>query len=413
MARHLSMTFLVRSAALSLLAAAATLLGSSHALALACSNNPAQFSRWLHAFKQEAVGQGISPQTVSYALDGLTYDPATIAKDRGQGVFAQTFLQFSGRMVSANRLQLGAQLLKKYANVFAKIEQQYGVPGPVLVAFWGLETDFGKVMGNMQTMRSLATLSFDCRRPDEFQEQLLYALRVIERGDLSPQEMRGPAHGEVGQFQFQPKNYFEHAVDFDGDGRRDLIRSAPDSLASAANLLQSKGWRAKQPWLEQVRVPTDLPWEQADVTIKKPRSFWAQHGVTYLNGQPVPADDLLAGLVLPMGRNGPAFLAYPNFDIYLEWNQSLVYTTTAAYYATRLAGAPALNRGNGPIETLSLAETKEIQQRLAKLGFDVGKIDGVVGAASRNAIRTMQTKYGLAADGYPSAELLAYLRGGN
>jgi hypothetical protein len=161
-----------------------------------------------------------------------------------------------------------------------------------------------------------------------------------------------------------------------------------------------------------VRVPADLPWDQADVTIKKPRAFWAQHGVTYLNGKPVPADDLAAGLVLPMGRNGPAFLAYPNFDIYLDWNKSLVYTTTAAYYATRLAGGPPLARGNGQIETLSLAETKEIQQRLAKLGFDVGKIDGVVGAASRQAIRTMQGKYGLPADGYPSAELLGRLRAG-
>jgi lytic murein transglycosylase len=390
---------------------AAVLIGlAPHAFA-ACAS-PAEFGRWLQGFKKEAVAQGISPSTVSYALDGLSYDPATIAKDRGQGVFAQSFLQFSGRMVSANRLQVGGALLKKYADTFSRIEQQYGVPGPVLVAFWGLETDFGKVMGKMETMRSLATLSFDCRRPEEFQEQLLYALRVVERGDLSPQEMRGPAHGEVGQFQFQPKNYYEFAVDFDGDGRRDLVRSAPDSLASAASLLQSKGWRANQPWLEQVRVPSDLPWDQADVTIKKPRAFWAQHGVTYLNGKPIPADNLPAGLVLPMGRNGPAFLAYPNFDIYLEWNQSLVYTTTAAYYATRLAGGAPLARGNGQIESLSLAETKEIQQRLAKLGLDVGKIDGVVGAASRQAIRTMQVKYGLPADGYPSAELLSRLRAG-
>ena len=411
MARHLPMTCIARIAALGVLAAAAMPLAAPHALA-ACSNNPAQFGRWLQGFKQEAVGQGISARTVNSALDGLSYDPATIAKDRGQGVFAQSFLQFSGRMVSSNRLQVGAQLLKKYANVFAKIQQQYGVPGPVLVAFWGLETDFGKVMGNMETMRSLATLSFDCRRPEEFQEQLLYALRVIERGDLSPHEMRGPAHGEVGQFQFQPKNYYEHAVDFDGDGRRDLIRSAPDSLASAANYLQSIGWRPNQPWLEQVRVPADLPWDQADVTIKNPRSFWAQHGVTYLNGQPIPADNTPVGLVLPMGRNGPAFLAYPNFDIYLEWNKSLIYSTTAAYYATRLAGAPALARGNGPVESLSLAETKELQQHLAKLGFDVGKIDGVVGAASRNAIRAMQVKYGLPADGYPSTALLGRLRAG-
>jgi lytic murein transglycosylase len=409
MARR-EITTIGRVAALGFMSAAALFLSSASALA-AC-NTPADFGGWLQGFKRDAVAQGISPRTVSYALDGLTYDPATIAKDRGQGVFAQTFLQFSGRMVSANRLQVGAQLLKKYANVFARIEQQYGVPDAVLVAFWGLETDFGKVMGNMETLRSLATLSFDCRRPQEFQEQLLYALRVVQRGDLAPQAMRGPAHGEVGQFQFQPKNYYEHAVDFDGDGRRDLIRSAPDSLASAANYIGSLGWRAGQPWLEQVRVPASLPWDKADVTIKNPRSFWAQHGVTYLNGQPIPADNMPVGLHLPMGRNGPAFLTYPNFDIYLEWNKSLVYSTTAAYYATRLAGAPALAKSNAPLETLSVVETKELQQLLAKRGFDVGKIDGVIGAATREAIRTMQVKYGMPADAYPSVELLGRLRSG-
>jgi lytic murein transglycosylase len=387
---------------------AAVLFGSA-STALAACPGPAGFGKWLQGFKQQAVAGGISPQTVSFALDGLTYDPATIARDRAQGVFAQTFLQFSGRMVSGNRIQTGSALLKKYAGTFKQIEQQYGVPGPVLVAFWGLETDFGKVMGNMESIRSLATLSYDCRRPEKFQEQLMDALRVIERGDLSPREMRGPAHGEVGQFQFQPSTYFKYAVDFDGDGRRDLVRSAPDSLASAANYLQSINWQGGQPWLEEVQVPADLPWDQADVTIKKPRSFWAQHGVKYRNGKAVPADDMPASLVLPMGRNGPAFLAYPNFDVYLEWNNSLVYCTTAAYYATRLAGAPPLDKGNP--EPFTAAQNKELQQLLAQQGFDVGKIDGVLGAASRNAIRAMQIKYGLPADSYPSQELIGYLRG--
>ena len=389
---------------------AATLLASSHAFA-ACQP-PAAFPKWLQGFKQQAVAQGISPQTVGAALNGVTYDPATIAKDRGQGVFAQSFLQFSGRMVSGNRLQTGSALLKKYAGTFNRIEEQYGVPGPVLVAFWGLETDFGKIMGNMESIRSLATLSFDCRRPEKFTAELLDALRVIERGDLSPHEMRGPAHGEVGQFQFQPSTYYNHAVDFDGDGRRDLIRSAPDSLASAANYLKSIGWQAGQSWLEQVRVPANLPWDQADVTIKRPRLYWAQHGVTYLNGKPLQGDATPVSLVLPMGRNGPAFLAYQNFDIYTEWNNSLIYCLTAAYYASRLAGGPPLSKGNGPVATLSLAELKEVQQLLAKRGFDVGKIDGVIGAASREAIRTTQVKYELPADSYPTAELLSRLRTG-
>jgi lytic murein transglycosylase len=392
-------------------ALAAMLIGAAPDAFAACQS-PAAFGAWLQGFKKNAVAQGISPGVVSEALDGLTYDPATIAKDRSQGVFAQSFLQFSGRMVSGNRLSVGSSLLKKNASTFAAIQQKYGVPGPVLVGFWGLETDFGKVMGNMQTLRSLATLAFDCRRPDEFSEQLLDALRVIQRGDLSPEEMRGPWAGEVGQFQFVPSVYYKYAVDFDGDGRRNLISNAPDALASAANYLDGLGWKPNQPWIEEVRVPTDLPWDQADVTIKKPRSFWAQHGVTYTNGRPIPADNVPVGLHLPMGRNGPAFLTYPNFDVYLEWNKSLVYSTTAAYYASRLAGAPPLSKGNAPVETLSVADTKQLQQLLAKRGFDVGKIDGVIGAATRDAIRTMQVKFGLPADAYPTSELLDHLRAG-
>jgi lytic murein transglycosylase len=404
------MTRNMGNAACAALGGAILLAMASPALAAACAS-PAAFPRWLEGFKQEAAAQGISPQTIA-ALDGLTYDPATIAKDRGQAVFAQTFLQFSDRMVAGYRLQQGAGLLKKNAATFARIQQQYGVPGPVLVAFWGLETDFGKVMGNMETLRSLATLSFDCRRPDEFKGQLLDALRVIERGDLAPEEMRGPWAGEVGQFQFVPSVYYKYAVDFEGNGKRDLIHSTPDALASAANYLDGLGWKPGQPWIEEVRVPANMDWTQADVTIKKPRAHWAKAGVTYPSGKTVPADNTPTALLLPMGRNGPAFLTYPNFDVYLQWNQSLVYSTTAAYYATRLAGAPALSRGQGPIESLTLVQAKELQQLLAKRGYDVGKFDGVIGASTRVAVREMQQKFGLPADAYPTPELLAALQGG-
>ncbi len=400
----------MRNAVCAAIGGAILVAAASPALAAACAS-PANFPRWLQGFKQEAAAQGISPQTIS-ALEGLTYDQATIAKDRGQAVFAQTFLQFSDRMVAGYRLQQGAGLLKKNAATFAKIQKQFGVPGPVLVAFWGLETDFGRVMGNMQTLRSLATLAFDCRRPDEFKTQLLDALRVIERGDLRPEEMRGPWAGEVGQFQFVPSVYYQYAVDFEGNGKRDLIHSTPDALASAANYLDGLGWKPGQPWIEEVVVPADMDWGQADVTIKKPRAYWAKSGVTYRSGKALPADNVPTGLLLPMGRNGPAFLTYPNFDVYLQWNQSLVYSTTAAYYATRLAGAPAMSRGRGPINSLSMGEAKLLQQILTKRGYDVGKIDGVIGAATRSAIREMQVKYGLPADGYPTHDLLAAMQGG-
>ena len=393
------------------LAGVVLMAASGPVFGAACSD-PANFSRWLQNFKQQAVAEGVSPEVVSTALQGVIYDRATIGKDRAQGVFSQSFLQFSDRMVSKSRLQTGAALLKKNAKLFRKIEEEYGVPGPVLIAFWGLETDFGAFMGKMETLRSLATLAFDCRRPEKFTAELIDALRVVERGDLSPAEMRGPAHGEVGQFQFQPSVYYQYAVDFDGDGRRDMIRSNADALASAANYLKGIGWQAGQPWLEEVVVPDDMDWSQADVTIKKPRSYWAQSGVTYRNGDPIPADETPTGLVLPMGRNGPAFLAYPNFDIYTEWNHSLIYCTTAGYLATRLAGAPTLSRGKRNLEAMPAAQIKEVQLLLKKRGYDVGKIDGVIGAATRVAIREMQAKYGLPADSYPTVELLAALRGG-
>jgi lytic murein transglycosylase len=390
---------------------AAVLFGSADSALAACSSSAAGFGQWLEGFKQQAIAQGISPRTIHAALDGVSYYPTAIAHDRRQGVFAQDFLTFSGRMVSNNRMAVGKSLLNKYASVFKRIEQQYGVPGPVLVAYWGLETDFGKVMGNLPSIQSLATLSYDCRRPDEFREQLMYALKVIDRGDLSPSQMRGPAHGEVGQFQFQPKTYYDFAVDFDGDGHRDLVHSAPDSLASAANYISSKGWQAGEPWIEEVIVPDNLPWDQADVTIQRPRLFWSRYGVKYRNGKAVPADNVPTSLLLPMGRNGPAFLAYPNFiKVYLDWNNSLVYSTTAAYYATRLAGAPPVSRGNP--EPFSADETKQLQALLAKRGFDVGKIDGVIGASTREAIRAMQIKYGLPADGYPSHALLQRMQRG-
>jgi lytic murein transglycosylase len=314
-------------------------------------------------------------------------------------------------MADGHRLSQGAQKIKQMSGTFQRIEQQYGLPAPVLVAFWGLETDFGGFMGNIPTLRSVTTLAYDCRRPDLFREQLLAALKIIERGDLTPENMIGPFAGELGQLQFLPVHYLDYGVDFDGDGRRDLIRSSQDALASAANYMQKLGWRRGEPWLQEVRVPAQLPWEQADVEIQHPRSQWVRWGVTLASGGALPTDNLAASLILPMGRNGPAFLAYPNFKVYLEWNQSLVYATTAAYLATRLAGAQRVSPGRGDVDSLSFNETRELQQLLARRGYDVGKTDGIVGSQTRAAVRDMQKKIGLPADSYPTPELLSRLRG--
>jgi lytic murein transglycosylase len=343
---------------------------------------------------------------VAIALDGVTYDPATIAKDRGQGVFAQSFLQFSGRMVNSNRLQMGSALLKKYAGVFDRIEQQYGVPGPVLVAFWGLETDFGKVMGNMETMRSLATLSFDCRRPEEFREQLMYALKVVERGDLSPDEMRGPAHGEVGQFQFQPKNYYEHAVDFDGDGRRDVWNSVPDALGSTGNSLHSQGWDGKQTWGYEVTLPKGFDCTEQGPDKARPIAEWVKLGVARVKDRPFPEDKLgdPAFLVLPAGLKGPAFLATNNFSVLKLYNNSDVYALFVGHVADMIAtNAPIEFAGEWQlVERLPRERIQRFQEVLVAKGHDVGKVDGLAGFKTRRTIGIEEQKLGLPLSCYPN-----------
>ena len=383
--------------------------GAAHAAAPCRTSGT--YDAWLAGFEREAMAQGVSQRTIAAAAPALTYDQHIVNIDRGQRVFTQTFLQFSDRMAAAYRIQRGQALIKSNAAVFSRIEQQYGVPAPVIVAFWALESDFGANMGKEHSLSAIASLAYDCRRSDKFRAQLLDALRLIERGDLVPEEMVGSWAGELGQTQMMPSEYYQYAVDYDGDGRRNLIRSVPDVLASTANYLVGLGWKRGQPWLTEVRVPANLPWDQADLAIELPRTKWAAFGVTLADGRPLPADNLPASLLLPMGRSGPAFLVYKNFQIYLQWNNSLVYSTTAAYLATRIAGGPPLKRGTPP-PALAFNDMKTLQGLLARAGYDVGTIDGFLGLKTRQAVKAMQVKYGLPADSYPTAELLARMRGG-
>ena len=370
------------------------------------------YDKWLADFEREAGAQGVSQQTIAEAAPYLTYDQRIVNIDRGQRVFTQTFLEFSDRMAAAYRIQTGAAKIKSYAPVFAHIDQQYGVPAPVIVAFWALESDVGANMGNYHSLSSIASLAYDCRRADRFRGQLLDALRLIGRGDLRPEDMIGSWAGELGQTQMMPSEYYQYAVDYDGTGKRDLLRSAPDVLASTANYLVGLGWKRGEPWLTEVRVPASMPWDQADLDIQLPRAKWASFGITLADGRPLPADQLPASLLLPMGRLGPAFLVYQNFQIYLQWNNSLVYSTTAAYLATRIAGAPPLHRGNPP-PALAFDDVKAMQGMLAHAGYDVGAVDGFAGLKTRQAVKAMQLKYGLPADSYPTADLLARMRAGH
>jgi lytic murein transglycosylase len=255
-------------------------LGVGPGIAAECQRG--NFDSWLERFKQEATAQGLSQRTIASALNGVAYDPAIIAHDHSQSVFQQSFEQFSGRMVSPDRLRKGANMLKRYGSILERIEERYGVPGPVLVAIWGLETDFGVNQGRFSTIRSLATLAYDCRRAEKFRTELLDALRIIERGDLTSSEMIGAWAGEIGQTQLLPSSYLSFAVDFDGLGRRDLIHSPLNALASTANYLKNYGWKRDQPWTE---------------------------GST-------------------------------NFDALQKWNESEVYAKTVAYFATQLEKEP-------------------------------------------------------------------------
>jgi lytic murein transglycosylase len=344
----------------------------------------------------------------------MTFDQAIIRRDHGQAVFNQTFLQFSDRMVGGGRIPNGLAKIKQHAALFARVEEKYGVPAQVLTAFWGLESDFGANFGNYNILSALATLAYDCRRPDFFRQQLLDSLRIIDRGDQRVEDMIGDWAGEFGGMQFTATDYLKNAVDFDGDGRRDLIHSIPDTIASAANFLVSLGWQRGQPWLQEIRVPSNLPWQEADVTIQHPRSKWVAWGVKSANGS-LPPDELPASLILPMGRFGPAFLAYPNFKAFLGWNSAMVYSTTVAYFATRLAGAPTVDHaGAANIVPLSPPQVMELQRLLIKQGYEgVGEVDGKVGTGTRSATKKAQMKFNLPADSYPTVELIERLRTGN
>ncbi|MBL8581376.1 MAG: lytic murein transglycosylase [Rhizobiaceae bacterium] len=362
------------------------------------------FAAWKAAMHAEAQTAGVGATGLA-ALDAATLDPKVLERDRAQGVFSQTFIEFSGRMISAYRLKHGAANLTKYADAFARAEQEFGVPGPVIAAFWALETDFGAVQGNFHTLSALLTLAHDCRRPDLFRPQIVPLLTLIDRGEL-PADVTGAWAGEVGQTQMLPSDILLRGVDGDGDGLIDVRNSAPDVILTTAAKIQSRGWKRGEPWIQEVRVPDAMPWEETGRDNKQPLSRWITLGVTQPDGSALADNGLSAGIALPMGRKGPAFLTYDNYDVYLQWNQSAVYTLTAANLATRLAGSPAYDPRQ-PEEGLSSDMMKQLQQKLADKGYDVGGIDGVLGNNTREAIRREQMRLGLPVDGWPTPSLLA------
>jgi lytic murein transglycosylase len=361
------------------------------------------FSSFVDRMKSLAVSRGHAPSTVDQFFASARQDGATLNADRGQGFFQKPFIEFSRSLISQNRLQNGIANLQRYDAVFDAIERNYGVSRGVLTAFWAFETDYGGFQGNFNTLNSLMTLSHDCRRPGLFQPQVLSALELYEKGDFSPTETTGAWAGEIGMVQMLPGDIIEAGVDGDGDGHVRLKSSAPDALMSGANMLRKLGWRPNEPWLQEVDVPRSLDWSLTGTENSLPTSQWAQMGVQARNGSLFT--NLPGKIILPQGHKGPAFIAYPNFDVYFEWNQSFTYVLTAAYFATRLEGAPVYDAGN-PDPGLSGPQMKQLQQKLQAKGYDVGKVDGILGAGTRAAVQAEQERLGLPADAWPTPALL-------
>jgi lytic murein transglycosylase len=345
---------------------------------------------------------GYDKSTVNAFFANVAQDPRTLKADRAQGVFQKPFLEFSQRLISSNRLKTGISKGKQHARTFDRIERDYGVSRGVLLAFWAFETDFGGYQGDFNTLNSLVTLSHDCRRPALFRPQVFAALELFARDEFSPTKTTGAWAGEIGMVQMLPADIIENGVDGDGDGHVSLKTSATDALMSGGKMLQHLGWRRGEPWLQEVTVPSQMDWSKSGLDKKMPARDWVKLGVKPRQGQ---VANLPASLLLPQGRKGPAFLAYPNFDVYFEWNQSFIYVTTAAYFATRLEGAAPYNQGN-PETGLTGPQMKQLQTKLKRLGHDVGKVDGILGAKTRAAVQHEQQRLGLPADAWPTARLL-------
>lgn len=380
----------------------AALLALALATPAAAAPCGGDFGAFLTAMEAEAVAAGVPADKAAAFFKDARQDPKVLKADRSQGVFRKTFLDFSQSLISKGRLSTARQKSETLNDIFTRAETEYGVSRGILLAFWAFETDFGQVQGDFNTRNALLTLAHDCRRPELFQPQVIAAaqLHALDEFDLNT---TGAWAGEIGMVQMLPKDILERGQDGDGDGLVLLKTSQADAILSGARMLQHHGWRAGEPWLSEVTIPEPFDWSLTGLDTEKTTDEWQALGVTPRNGAPAPG--LTASILLPQGRKGPAFLAYPNYRVLFEWNKSFVYVTTAAYFATRIEGAEPYAAGN-PDPALELDQMKALQEKLTALGHDVGKIDGILGAGSRTAVQKEQARLGLPADGWPTKDLL-------
>lgn len=376
--------------------------------------NPAKadpaFTAWLSEFRQEALSQGISAATYDRALSGITPDPRVIDADGNQPEFVRPVWEYLGSAISDTRVANGLEKLRDYRSLLARLEQRYGVEKEVLVAIWGLETGYGSFMGTHKVPRALATLAYDGRREKFGREQLIAALQILDRGDIAPENMLGSWAGAMGHTQFIPTTYNVHAVDFNGDGRRDIWNTIGDALGSAGNYLAASGWRTGADWGQEVRLPDGFDYALADRAVRKPMRAWSDLGIRGVDGSALAGSDE-ATLILPAGYRGPAFLVQQNFRTVLRYNNSTSYSLAVNLLADRFRGAGQI-QASWPTDDrpLGRSERQELQRLLTRKGYDTGGVDGIIGGNTRAALRAWQVAQGLPADGYPTAALLARLR---
>ncbi len=367
------------------------------------------FSTWRQQFRSKALQAGIQAQLFDRAFAGVTPDPSVVRADGAQPEFTRPVWEYLEGAISPVRVRKGQALLNQHAATLNAIEQRYGVNREVLVAIWGMESSFGQFMGEQSVIRSLATLAYEGRRPQFAEDQLLAALQILQSGDTTPAGLRGSWAGAMGQTQFIPTTYLSHAVDFDGDGRRDIWSSSADALASAAHYLHASGWQMDKPWGFQVALPSGFDYALADSDIRKTYAQWHALGV---KGTPagLAADDR-GYLLLPAGHRGPAFLVFGNFGAILKYNNSSSYALAVGLLSARFDGGGQIS-GSWPKDErpLSRSERIALQESLTKRGYNPGPADGIIGANTRRAIRAFQQSLGLPADGYPTPALLQQLQ---
>ncbi|MCZ0925796.1 lytic murein transglycosylase [Halomonas janggokensis] len=364
------------------------------------------FSQWRDAFRRYAKDQGISEATLREAFDQVRYRERIIELDRYQPEFVRPIWEYLDTAVSSTRINNGQDRLAEHRRTAEQMEQRYGVPAEIIVAIWGIESNYGSNFGDFSTLEALATLAFDGRRQQFAREELLAALRIIQQGDIAAEQMRGSWAGAMGHTQFIPTSFEAYAVDGDGDNRRDIWQSIPDVMASTANYLDRAGWQPGQPWGVEVNLPADYDYAQ---TGRRDSQAWAEQGVEAVSGE-LPRFDS-ADVIVPAGADGPAFLVGPNFRAILRYNNATSYALAVATLSDAIAGRDGIQQG-WPREEAPLTrdDVQALQRYLNQAGYDVGGADGIMGPNTRQGLRAFQRAEGLTPDGFATQSLLERLR---